>query len=37
MEIHVYKKMGAAILANHNWAIYQNTEIPQTYESPYGI
>lgn len=37
MEIHVYKKMGAAVLANHNWAIYQNTSIPQTYEAPYGI
>lgn len=37
MEIHVYKKMGCAILAHHNWGIYQNTEITQTYESPYGI
>lgn len=37
MEIHVYKKMGCAILAHHNWGIYQNTNITQTYESPYGI
>lgn len=37
MEIHVYKKMGVAILAQYNWAIYQNTGITQTYESPYGI
>ena len=37
MEIHVYRKMGAAILTYYNWAIYQNTGIPQTYESPYGI
>lgn len=32
MEIHFYKKMGAAIHANHNWAIYQNTGITQTME-----
>lgn len=37
MEIHVYKKMGAAILAHHNWAIYQNTGIEQTMESPYSM
>ena len=37
MEIHVYRKMGAAILTHYNWAIYQNTGINQTYESPYGI
>lgn len=27
MEIHTYKKMGAAILTYHNWAIYQNTDL----------
>ena len=37
MEIHVYKKMGAAILTHYNWAIYENTGIPQTFESPYGV
>ena len=37
MEIHVYKKMGAAILTHHNWGIYQNTGITYTSESPYGI
>lgn len=37
MEIHVYRKMGAAILTHYNWAIYQNTGIDQTYESPYGV
>lgn len=37
MEIHVYRKMGAAILTHYNWAIYQNTGIDQTYESPYGL
>ena len=37
MEIHVYRKMGAAVLTHYNWAIYQNTGIDQTYESPYGI
>ena len=37
MEIHTYKKMGAAILTHHNWGIYQNTGIADTSESPYGI
>ena len=37
MEIHTYKKMGAAILTHHNWAIYKNTGITQTLENPYGI
>lgn len=37
MEINAYKKMGCAILSYHNWAIYQNTGITQTYESPYGF
>jgi len=27
MEIHTYKKMGAAILSYHNWAIYRNVGI----------
>ena len=35
IEIHTYKKMGSAILAYNNWAIYQNTGIAQTYENPY--
>ncbi len=37
IEIEGYKKMGAAIVTHYNWAIYQNTGITQTYESPYGI
>lgn len=37
IEIHTYKKMGAAILTHHNWGIYQNTSIPDTSEFPYGI
>lgn len=37
MEIHTYKKMGAAILSHHNWGIYQNTSIPDTSDFPYGI
>ena len=37
MEVHFWKKMGAAIFAHHNWAIYQNESIPQTVESPYGM
>ena len=38
IEIHTYKKMGVAIEAHHNWAIYQNEGIEQTLaDSPYGI
>lgn len=37
IEIHTYKKMGAAILTHHNWGIYQNTSIPDTSEFPYGM
>lgn len=37
MEVHIYKKMGTAILAHHNWCIYQNTGITQTYENPYNV
>jgi hypothetical protein len=37
MEIHTYKKMGAAILTHHNWGIYQNTSIPDTSDFPYGL
>lgn len=36
MEVFAWKKMGCAILTYHNWAIYQNTGITQTYENPYG-
>ena len=35
MEIHTYRKLGTAILTHHNWGIYQNTGIPQTYEEMY--
>ena len=31
MEIHTYRKLGTAILTYHNWGIYKNTGIPQTY------
>ena len=37
MEVHVWKKMGCAILNYHNWCIYQNKDIPQTIDQPYGI
>lgn len=37
LEVYAWKKMGVAILTNHNWAIYQNYGIPQTAENPYGI
>ena len=31
MEIDTYRKLGVAILTQHNWGIYQNTGITQTY------
>lgn len=37
MEIHTYRKLGAAILAYHNWAIYRNEGITQTYEEVYNV
>lgn len=37
MEIHAYKKMGAAILTYHNWCIYKNEGIEQTYDTPWGV
>ena len=37
MEVHVWKKLGVAILTYHNWCIYQNTGIAQTMYNPYGI
>ena len=35
VEVHAYKKMGAAIMHHHNWAVYQNTAIADTSEFPY--
>ena len=37
LEVYAYKKMGCAILAHHNWGIYQNTGIAQTFENPYNF
>ena len=37
MEIHTYRKLGTAILAYHNWAIYENKGIEQTYEEVYNV
>lgn len=37
MEVNVYRKMGAAILTNYNWGVYQNTGITQTMDTPYGF
>ena len=37
MEIHTYRKLGTAILTYHNWAIYQNSGIPQTYKEVYNV
>ena len=36
MEVNIYKKMGVAILAHHNWAIYQNTGIAQTMDEAFA-
>ncbi len=36
MEVMTYRKMGVAIYTHHNWAIYQNTGIEQTMDSPYS-
>lgn len=35
MEIHTYRKLGTAILAYHNWGIYRNEGIAQTYKEMY--
>lgn len=35
VEVHGYRKIGVAILSHHDWAIYQNTGITQTFENPY--
>ena len=37
IEVHAYKKMGSAILAYHNWGIYQNTALAGHNENPYGF
>lgn len=38
MEIHVWKKMGCAILSYNNWGIYQNEDIDNSdVYNPYGI
>jgi hypothetical protein len=36
LEMHVYKKMGAAILNFYSFGIYQNTSTPQTMYNPYS-
>ena len=35
MEVMTYRKLGTAILAYHNWGIYKNAAIPQTYKEMY--
>lgn len=37
IEINAYKKMGAAILTQHDWAIYVNTGLEDTSASLYGF
>lgn len=37
MEMHIYKKLGAAILATHNWGIYKNNSIINTQGHFQGV
>lgn len=37
MEMHIYKKLGAAILSTHNWGIYRNYNIPNTQGAFQGV
>ena len=37
MEIHTYRKLGVAILTYHNWGIYKNTGITDTYEEQFNV
>lgn len=37
MEMHIYKKLGAAILATHNWGIYRNYNIENTQSAFQGV
>ena len=36
MEFYAYKKMGCAILTQHNWGIYKNTGIADTFAEGYA-
>lgn len=37
MEMHIYKKLGAAVIADHNWGIYRNLSIENTQDISQGI
>lgn len=37
MEVYAWKKMGCAILSNHNWAIYENNTLEDTSAETYGF
>ena len=37
MEIHTYRKLGTAILTYHNWGIYKNTGITDTYAEEFNV
>jgi hypothetical protein len=37
MEMHIYKKLGAAVIADHNWGIYRNLSIENTQDVSQGI
>ena len=34
MEIEAYKKVGVAIITNHNWCAYENTTLADTTNYP---
>lgn len=34
IEIEAYKRVGVAILTNHNWCVYENTELANTDDYP---
>jgi hypothetical protein len=37
MEVYAWKKMGCAIMTNHNWAIYENNTLEDTSAEVYGF
>lgn len=36
IEVNAYKKIGCGIITHYNWGIYENKDITDTSESPYG-
>ncbi len=37
MEMHVYKKLGTALVTGHNWGVYQNLAVENTQDSFQGL